>query len=189
MTIKRTTLILFLFILLMVPFSLGADDEETVDPISKSFQLYHFVNVTSDFHFEFWKPGASGTQLQEVFFDAEGEYLFATLMIIYNSRVNENKKLSVTFSRLEDQEKTNFYDYSMTIFNSNGDAIETTLDTEKGHGAGSATLLNKLDFKTYSTTTLPYRDEIASFKIRLIDTDVLPGTYSGTITLVVQNNN
>lgn len=186
---KKIIAIILFVLLLACSFSVFADDSQNLAPINKNFRLYHLVNVSSDYHFEFWKPGASGTQLQEVSFDSAGDYIFATLMIIYSSRVNENKSLSVTFDRLEDSTGTLFYDYTMSVYNHNGDSITVVPNQTKGHGAGSVSLLSRLSFSTYSTTVLPYRDEIATFKISLDDTNALAGTYSGKVTVVIQNNN
>ncbi|MCQ2412508.1 MAG: hypothetical protein MJ057_06080 [Sphaerochaetaceae bacterium] len=148
---------------------------------STNFKLKHVVNVSADFHFEFYNP-ETNKSMTEATMDSAGRHVFSTLVIIYNTQITL-KSISVEFSDLVNTEDpTIFYPYTMEVLKPNStDHYAEITPTANKHGAGSCVLFNRnTSFSKYSPAVWD-TDEVCDFAITLDDTDVPYGTYAGTI--------
>lgn len=167
--------------MLLASLCLFADPETAVE-----FRLKHVVNVTAQYHFEFWDP-TNNKNISEATMNTAGRHVFATLVIVYNTRITL-KSISVEFTDLVNTtDATLFYPYTMEVLkpNSTTHYAEITPTTNK-HGAGSCVLFNESkSFSIYDPSKVWNTDEICDFAITLDDSDVAAGTYSGNIKYIV----
>ena len=178
MTIKRITLIFIVVMLLFV-----VQNSFCAMP-SKTFNLRHVVNVAAKYTIEFWDPETNTELNGSVTFTGDGSYVFATLVIAFNTKVSFSR-IGVTFTDLVNTEDSSiYYAYTMDILKPDStQVLVNTTAAQNGHGAGSATLYENKTFTKYSTE--PWNtDEIADFRINLNgeDTAVI-GSYQGNLTV------
>ena len=171
---KAHIVILFALFVFLLPVS--------ADPSASSvFKISHAINVSAEYHFEFWK---SRTQeiVTSVSITDEETVSVATLGIIYNRDLSFSR-LEIEVSELTQIVGGNieYLDFTFQVFRPNTSTpIEYSPD-ENGHGAGNSVLAENRTFTKYNAEVWN-KDEIADLVITIDDTNALPGNYYGTIT-------
>ena len=188
---KAKRIIILLLILLIGLVSIFAANSPIA---SGQFLLFHNVNVTKQFYFQFVNP-SSGSEISpndNVEFEGFGDHVrFVRLVLNYNQRITSTA--SVSFSDLTMKvetdnpngtttETTYALKYEMTVFRGSS-STEYPVVSTSGNGAGTVNLLSNTTYQNpVGTSTV----NLAEFSISISDeqnSNTPAGQYSGTITL------
>ena len=152
------------------------------DPLAGTeFRLSHSINVSEEYHFEFWKTGTQEAMTSASFNDS-GLYNIATLGIIYNKDVSFTR-LEIEVSELTQTVNGNpeYLDFTFYLYKPNTETEIPFSANLNGHGAGSSVLAENKTFSMYSLAVWN-TDELADLRINIDDSSASPGAYTGTIT-------
>lgn len=145
------------------------------------FKISHAINVSAEYHFEFWK---SRTQevVSSVSFEDTGTFSVATLGILYNKDVSFSR-LEISVSELTQVVAGNieYLDFAFHVYKPNTSTPIEFVPEANGHGAGTSVLAENKTFSKYNAEVWN-KDEIADFTITLDDSSAAIGFYSGTVT-------
>ncbi len=161
--------------------------------VSGQFLLFHNVNVTKTYYFQFVNP-STGTEISEnnVELNGFGDHVrFVRLTLNYNHHITSTA--SVSFSDLTMKvetdnpkgtttETTYALKYAMTVFRGSS-STEYPVVSTSANGAGSVALITNQEYdETVGTKTV----NLAEFSIAISEQQNYnnpAGQYSGTITL------
>ena len=152
------------------------------DPSAGStFKISHAINVSAEYHFEFWKSRTQEIVTSVTITGTEPTGV-ATLGILYNKDLSFSR-LEIEVSELTQVVAGNieYLDFIFQVYKPNTSTPIEYSATVSGHGAGTSVLAENKTFTKYNSE-LWNKDEIADFVITIDDTNALTGNYIGSIT-------